>query len=672
MQRAAVRLAVPAWQHARPLMKTQAWAGKRALYSVVAIPEAPVLSRRPSSEAPTEVPAPGPAARLVHMLNSAQAVAPDMIWDLYCQALDERPHVCADGTVRHPQRLAPTDHQRVLLALVPPRRTYVAYLQTRDQVRKIRDDAHLDEQVLEALATDANAIDLSTPQALAPLPPVRGMGGRVAQMLTMRARTVLAQIPMEHRTTGAYNRVLAVLALGGRYKNMRLLWDDMVAARSAGYAQAAPNQTTCHHMIMGLVRNFEQKLTRYKKKYRRELLAPAHQRHKVKHRLEAAEHVQASADLAASTVSMLLVDIYVQGTVPRVLTLDLAARLLRATGKLPELLNLLRSGFGIDLENPDTAVPALCAPTTHTLNTVLMALGELARAPDMAVAYEQMTRALPGDGGHRAVLPNSTTFKLLIRHAMSVPDTLLVSNASIQAPRSLLARLSSGPQSTPTIGIRTNEQRDEEMLARSRGKYRALARAYLDEALDMYAAQLEQMATLLGVPPPPALHASLEEVHARACARRASDAAWQDEAPSEAPCPSRPVFLPPRVRPSVPLLRPLLAAAQQRRSTGQLVWLQQRADRAGALLEAELAILTHAQASLAAEHAALQPTLRAHIEYVRPLWEGVVALGDGRVPRDLDVWREAEQQRNARRTARAPARKSRRSGRSVRSGDRTL
>ncbi|WFD18050.1 hypothetical protein MCAP1_000262 [Malassezia caprae] len=655
----------------------RAWAGQRALYSAVSIPEAPLLSRRPSSEAPSEAPAPGPAARLVYMLNSAQAVAPDMLWDLYCQALDERPYVCADGTVRQPQRLAPADHQRVLQALVPPRRTYVAYLQTRDQVRKVRDDAHLDEQVLEALATDASAIDLSTPQALAPLPPVRGMGGRVAQTLTARVRTVLGQIPLEHRTTGAYNRVLAVLALGGRYKNMRLLWDDMVAARAAGYAQAAPNQTTCHHMIIGLVRNFEQKLTRYKKKYRRELLAPAHQRHKVKHRLEAAEHVQASADLAASTVSMLLVDIYVQGTVPRVLTLDLAARLLRATGKLPELLNLLRSGFGIDLENPDTAAPALCAPTTHTLNTVLMALGELARAPDMAVAYEQMTRALPGDDRRHAVLPNSTTFKLLIRHAMSVPETLLVSNASIQAPRSLLARLSSGPQSTPTIGIRTNEQRDDEMLARSRGKYRALARAYLDEALDMYAAQLEQMATLLGVPIPSGLHASLDEVHARACERRASeapsDAAWQDEAlGSASPCPTRPVFLPPRVRPSVPLLRPLLAAAQQQRSTGQLVWLQQRADRAGALLAAELAILSRAQASLGAEHAALQPTLRAHIEYVQPLWEGIVALGDGRVPRDLDAWREAERQRNARRAARATTRKSRRSGRSARSGDRTL
>ncbi|WFD21821.1 hypothetical protein MEQU1_000477 [Malassezia equina] len=651
----------------------------------MAIPEAPVLSRRPSSEAPAEPLAPGPTARLVHMLNTAQTMAPDMLWDLYCQALDERPYVCADGSVRHPQRLAPADHQRVLQALVPPRGTYVAYLQTRDQVRKVRDDAHLDEQVLHALATEASAIDLSTPQALAPLPPVRGMGGRVAQTLTNRVRTVLAQIPMQHRTTGAYNRVLAVLALGGRYKNMRLLWDDMVAARAAGHAQAAPNQATCHHMIMGLVRNFEQKLTRYKKKYRRELLAPAHQRHQVKHRLEAAEHVQASADLAASTVSMLLVDIYVQGTVPRVLTLDLAARLLRATGKLPELLNLLRSGFGIDLENPDTMAPALCAPTTHTLNTVLMALGELARAPDMAVAYELMTRALPSDERRRAVLPNSTTFKLLIRHAVSVPDTLLVSNASIQAPRSLLSRLSSGPQSTPTIGIRTNEQRDEEMLARSRGKYRALARSYLDEALDVYAAQLEQMATLLGVPRPAALHASLDELHTRAKERRmrapsdptSTHPRWQDMAAITAPAPEmhasgRPVFLPPRVRPSVPLLRPLLAAAQQRRSTGQLVWLQQRADRAGTLLAAELAILSHAQASLASQHAALQPTLRAHAQYVEPLWDSVVAMGDGRVPRDFDVWREAERQRNARRATRAPARKSRRSHRSARSSDRAM
>lgn len=647
-----------------------------------------MLQRRAPSEAPAETMAPGPAARLVHLLHSAQTIAPDALWELYCQALDERPQMCADGSVRHPQRLTPTDHQRVLQALVPPRGPYVAYLQTRDQVRKVREEAHMDKQVPAGLLTEASAIDLSTPEALAPLPPVRGMGGHVAQTFTNRVRTVLSHIPMENRTTSAYNRVLEMLSLGGRYKNMRLLWDDMVAARAAGHAQAAPNQATCHHMIMGLVRNFEQKLARYKKKYRRELLAPAALRYKAQHRVEAAEHVQASADLAASTVSMLLVDIYVQGTVPRVLTLDLAARLLRATGKLPELLNLLRSGFGLDLENPDAVSPALCAPTTHTLNTVLMALGELARAPDMAVAYELMTRTLPGDERRRAVLPNSTTFKLLIRHAMSVPETLLVSNASIQAPRSLLSRLSIGPQSTPTIGISTNEQRDQEMLARSRGKYRALARAYLDEALDMYAAQLEQMATLLGVSPLAALRASMDELHALACERRLREveasgasasvptasppaleqepAALDDAASDERGTPVRPIFLPPRVRPSVPLLRPLLAAAQQQRSTGQLMWLQQRADRAGALLAAELAILAEAQASLAPQYAALQASLRAHAMYVQPLYDGIAALADQRVPSDIQVWREAERQRNARRAGRVSARKGRQS-RSARS-----
>lgn len=677
-------------------------------YSSVSIPDAPVLQRRTPAAPPANAWAfTTQSAQLIQRLESQQRMPPEDLWRMYTSALNERPYAASDGSLQVPPRLEARHHELVLRALLPAQDDYAAYRRERRRLA----EARCADLAGDGAPAVPGALDLSTPQSLAPVPPVKNLGGAVATAWARRWRYVLSRIPGESRTTDMYNRVLAILALGGRYNHLLRLWDDMVELRAQGHLGAAPNEMTCHHMIAGLVRNFAQKLRRYRARYRRELLSLSYRRISGAERQAAAEHVQAAADQAASTVSMLLRDMQGQATPPRTQTLDLAARLLRATGKLPSLLELLRVGFGLDLDHPDTDAPALGAPTTQTLNTTLMALGELARAPDMVSAFEVMTQRLqaapaavadvfdsdldeletdvaldadapappaPADGDGGAVLPNTTSFKLLIRHAVTVPQSLLVSNASMQSP-SWLARLAQGPQSTPSMGIRTPAQREDEIASRARGQYLYLARTYLDTALATHAAQVAHMAERLGVEPPAALSQPMDVVHARAAARRAaqhtgdtraprsSRRLWRsycvverdldavlDRAAAPAPVPvaSR-VFVPPRVRATWTMMRPLLDAAKPRRSIGQLLWLHARADYAAMLLAAEYDVLQRAHASLSPADVALSRSLAAHTLYVQQLWQDMSWLCDSRVPGRLHGWRLAEQERNARRNERA-------------------
>lgn len=737
MQRAAAtQLAYTRMLAPRARLARSGVCGVRVTYSTITIPDAPVVSRRAapheaaasrasgspasssdmasatffSSSIPTSIAThvheQGAGAALVRMLESSERIPPEQLWSLYECALNERPQKLPDGSVRVPPKLEARHHQRVLQLLLPAQDKYVHYVRERQRIATMRRDLHASDD--EALLPSCTPLDLSTPDTLAPVPPFRGMGGKNARTFARRTRQVLLEIAPAERTAAAYNDVLRVLSHGGRYRYMRDLWNDMLRARETGHVQAAPNQDTCHYMMVGLVRNFEQKLQRYKTRYERELLTSARHVRRAQpqppssspvppaHRTAAAaEHVQAAALQAAHTVSMLLLDVQKQGTLPRVLTLDLAARVLRLTGRLPEFLHLLRSGFGLDLQYPDASVPALCTPTTHTLNTTLMALGELARMPDMAVAFEVMTQPLSHahDTQRWPVLPNTTTFKLLVRHACSAPPTLLVSNASVQSTtaRAILSRLSAGPQGLPTIGIHTAEQRDAEVQARCRGAYLALARAYVDDALRMYAEQLSRMAVQLRMPRPSVLHDSIEAVHARENERRdagmvgeqgmesmskrwlasmeqeaaLSDEAVDDKSGTHLPpssekdraqdvlssSPSEPVFVPPNVRVSYSMLRPILATTYQKRSLGQLAWLHSRADMAAVLLSAEHTLLQHAQAQVQAD--GMLSSLAAHATYVQRLWEGMQRLCDTWVPWHMERWSDAEYARNARRNARA-------------------
>lgn len=697
------RVAVPLATLLAP--RTARFHPRRMDYSTLTIPELPVLTRRPagdpaaagtvtatmSATAAASATAPasaavasssgttsivdenGPSALLRRFLETSQRMPTDQLWNMYQRALRERPVVLRNGSVRVPATLEDEHHQLVLQALVPPLDEHIQQTRTRQQVAALRREAHISAAPLESDAP----LDLSTPQIFAPVHPVRGMGGKRARMFAQRAREIISHIVPEHRTTLTYNAVLRVLSLGGRFRYMRDVWGDMVAAREQGHTQAAPDQTTCYYMMVGLVRSFEQKLQRYKVRYERELLAPKVMDARAS--TQAAQHVRAASLQAAHTVSMLLVDIQKQKLLPHSLTLDLAARVLRMAGCLPEFLRLLRSGFGLDLHFPDAPAPALCTPTTHTLNTALMALGEMARMPDMVVAYEVLTNPLPVETqlmfGESApprsrIMPNTTTFKLLVRHACTAPRTLLVSNASIQsATGAFLERLSAGPQGLATIGIRTSEQRSNEVRARRRGKYIMLAHTYVDEALDLYATQLQRMSDELGVDAPPALTQDMHTSHALANERREREQPLMDAAKSvdefgddDTGAPNDAVFVPPSVRVTYPMLIALFSVAQSKRSTGQLAWLQVRSDHAAALLSAEYDMLQRAQVDTNIPERMLM-SLAAHATYVHRLTEGVQWLSDTVVPSTMEQWRTAEQDRTTQRNARAAASPARRRAR---------
>lgn len=561
---------------------------------------------------------------LVRVITSTQRILPDQLWNIYQQALHERPSRQSDGSMRMPTQLDDAHHIMVFQALLPTQDEYMQSMRDHQLVSKVRRHAHMSPPSM--LASTSTPLDLSSPSALAPSDPVPRMGGKRAQIFAERMREILLRISPEHRKTKMYNDVLSVLAMGGRYRFLRNLWNDMVEAGEAGHSHVAPNQETCHFMLVALVRNLNLKLQRFKVQYRRELLDVTASPETT---ALAAAHVNVSTQLAVETVSMILLSLQKQGTLPRVMTLDLAARLLRITGRLPEFLQLLRTGFGLDMHFPDAQTPSMSEPTTHTLNTTLLGLGELATMPDMAMAFEVLTRPLPQSGRQR-VLPNTTSFKLLVQYACMQPPAQLLLNATMRSsPRPLFSRLSSGPQGLPTIGIQSPEELQAEMRERRKGTYILFAHAYIDEALSIYAEQLQRMADHLGVACPEAVAHDMQRSHASANERRKADfepVTAAESVPAKNTS-SVAVFLPPSVRVTYPLLHPLLQLALKKHATDELAWLHPRADHAHALLEAEHSILEAAQRSIQAPEHMLE-SLSVHATYIQQLVQRMQWLCD--------------------------------------------
>ncbi|KDN41522.1 hypothetical protein K437DRAFT_258231 [Tilletiaria anomala UBC 951] len=101
--------------------------------------------------------------------------------------------------------------------------------------------------------------------------------------------------------------------------------------------------------------------------------------------------------LAAERCFSLIHSMQAQSIDATTLTLDMAARMLRLAGDMPAFKRLLKDFFALDLSNPDGAtrlVTTARPPNVHTLNTILMALGEFGTVPQMIVAYETISRPL--------------------------------------------------------------------------------------------------------------------------------------------------------------------------------------------------------------------------------------------------------------------------------------
>jgi len=636
-----------------------------------------------------------PTKEMLQVLDKQQTSSPERLWALYLEALQERPVADAEGHLHVPPRLGAAHHRQMLYALVPRTAAYSAFARERASIRRQRAAAR-SEPATEPL-------DLSTPQEAGP--PAARMSAAEATAYAEQVRLVLSNILRGAQEAGApdagvstydYNQALSVLAQDGHFAAMLTLWRDMqgasartsaaangeAAAPPAPLSSPAPDRWTYHHMMLGLFRHFERQMDSLRAAHGHKLLPTEFGRRRT---LETAapgdprRQVLAAAQLASRRASALIQELQQQGMVPSVLTLDLAARLLRITGQLPALFTLLRTGFGVDLAAPDGALvhpapsgseePAPpCAPTTHTLNTVLMALGEHATAPDMVVAYEVMAHPPPVPHARSAPVPNTMTYALLLKHLCTAPDTLFLSAALLQSKRSWLAplaRLTSREPSTPGLG--TTKERDAEIQRRERGAYQALARFALDECLDAAAAQTARMGADLQQP-----RLGTLDLDAEACAEllagkhaaadgsappRVADASAPGEAATTDVAHSgAPVFCPPSVSPTVETVYPLVSMASRRRMPMLLHWLQERLSRAYVLRDTERCYVHTALASVPAGAEAMRASLKAHLARTERDLGALAWLCLERIPSRIAALRIRNQERSVRRGAARAAR----------------
>ncbi|EPQ28959.1 uncharacterized protein PFL1_03249 [Pseudozyma flocculosa PF-1] len=238
----------------------------------------------------------------------------------------------------------------------------------------------------------------------------------------MRRLSRAASSPEQQQlpTLSDYNHVLSRLALGGHIGVMANLWNELTGVSAKRNASAAaveqplvPNRATYRELMVGLTKHASDQTERVQK-------AEASAAVKTKRSLEKSARAAAgglakygqilapsargAAILAALRTMALLKDMRDHDVQPNQLTRDLAARTLRLAGHLDGLNMLMKQAYGIDLTAPGSTAAAgsdrdFPRPTVHTLNTVLMTLGEQATVPEMIAAYETIVRPTPAPGG---------------------------------------------------------------------------------------------------------------------------------------------------------------------------------------------------------------------------------------------------------------------------------
>lgn len=623
-----------------------------------------------------------PAHQLLNLLRTSEHTAADRVWALYLEAIHDRPQELSDGSVRIPRTLSATEHRDVLHALVPYAAPHAAYVHDRARLRSLR--THAQHAPLPA----HTPMDLSTPQELAPRAPRVPLQASDARVYLSRAKVLLSNMRVERDGVhiGDYNHALEVLAHHGHFPEMKVLWDELVTLRTTT-PTLAPTHETYDVMMRGLFVHAQRHVQELRYAYGHALLPTPHLRRQAQKTAaegHAAKAVQSAVQSAARDATMLIQDMQVHAVRPSTLTLDLAARVLRITGQLPALLALLRTGFGVDIAMPDanrgdTTPP--CVPTTHTLNTVLLALGEHATVPNMVSAYETMTQPLPVPDAEqhaverygavsRSVQPNTKTFGILLKHACTAPDTLFLAAALVPARRSLLARFAA----RESVGLSTQHERQEEIRRRDRGDYMSIARYLLDECMDRYAAQLAAMCAQLHVEAPAlafdtqAANAALTEAQKR----------WRTHTEPDMPVPLPEaqvhalegvrVFVPPSVGVSLELVYPLVSLASRRRSTAQLRWIRERLNRM-VLLKAIEAHAVQCAAHRLTEWPTIAGSLEAHHARMQREIVALQWLRFERLPARhaalIALHKERNARRMAKRAAHAAQRRSRRSRRVV-------
>lgn len=247
--------------------------------------------------------------------------------------------------------------------------------------------------------------------------------------------------------------------------------------------------------------------------------------------------------LASARTVSLLEDLIHRQIKPGKITVDLALRILRMDGSMKGI-KLLMKVFGVDLNHPDAERHATMidnrteglATDIHTLNTIVMAYGEQGTISEMITAYETLSKPLPTrqiqeqavedstqgslfatdwrgifqkDSSTNAVekdeastsseqdnklttqydhpfaiLPNTTTMTVMIKHCCNAPD-----------PARMVASLEEE-------GSTRGQFRMEDHIARQEGAYRHVACYLLAESLDLQEREVMRMAKQLGMEMP--------------------------------------------------------------------------------------------------------------------------------------------------------------------------
>lgn len=465
-----------------------------------------------------------------------------------------------------------------------------------------------------------------------------------------------------------YNHVLSRLATGGHIGPMSSIWNDITGTSSGARSKGLfPNQHTYRELMIGLSRHATEQIERVQKgeasrlfnfsgkKKELDKSARAAAAGQAKFGQILAPSARAAAILAALRTMALLKDMKDHAVTPGQMTLDFAARTLRLAGHIDGLHLLIQQAYGIDLHAPDSVEAAQrqqegLAPTTHTLNTILMALGEQASVPQMISAFETLAKPLPlntssadvsastegvfstnwrdifssmrnrdselaqlGNSAEnssvpevfancypRRISPNTKTFQILLRHCCSEVDPLRSPVAlKAESNSSSIATLAKEATESALADMQDGGLRAAEMKRRTSGAYILFAKSLLSEALDRSDDILRAGARNLGI--------NVDRFEQQVCAADAAidpaDGASPDAAASAQPRPEHlrfsvtpgratdadflPILEQPTFSITASMLEPFMSSASARKRMGELRWLRSTLSKALEIKAAE-------------------------------------------------------------------------------------
>ncbi|GAC99540.1 hypothetical protein PHSY_007142 [Pseudozyma hubeiensis SY62] len=451
-----------------------------------------------------------------------------------------------------------------------------------------------------------------------------------------------------------YNHVLSRLASGGHIGPMSSIWNEIAGASSrSGSVGLQPNIHTYRELMIGLSRHATEQIERVQKGEASKLFDYSGKRRELDRSARAAAtgmarfgqvlapSARAAAILAALRTMALLKDMRDHAVTPNQITLDFAARTLRLAGHIDGIHLLMQQAYGIDLSTLDSADAAQKqqqgpAPTTHTLNTILMALGEQASVPEMVSTFETLAKPLPvktsdadaaasaegvfatnwkdifnsmrnreaevaqlGNNAEESnipevfaptyphrICPNTKTFEILLRHCCVEVDPLRSPVAlKTESNNSSVATLAREATESALAEMQDGGRRAAEMERRTKGAYALFAKSLLSEALDRSNDLLRVTARNLGIS-----YERVEQTHLATDSAHDTAAEGAVDAADSLPRPEYlrfsvthgramdvdflPILEPPHFSITDTMVEPFISLASARKNMGELRWIR--------------------------------------------------------------------------------------------------